>query len=62
MARTLDVAALRKHFPALDKKQVYFDNAGGSQVLKEVVDEYVAERKVRALFSPKPLLVFLDIF
>ncbi|GAB7351676.1 hypothetical protein MBLNU459_g2273t1 [Dothideomycetes sp. NU459] len=38
MASTLDVAKLRKHFPALDKEQVYFDNAGGSQVLQEVVE------------------------
>ncbi|CAD0054027.1 unnamed protein product [Aureobasidium pullulans] len=35
MAQTFDVTALRKHFPALDKKQVYFDNAGGSQVIQE---------------------------
>lgn len=38
MTETFDVAAVRKHFPALDQKQVYFDNAGGSQVLKEVID------------------------
>lgn len=41
MADTFDVAAVRKHFPALDRQQVYFDNAGGSQVLKEVVAAYV---------------------
>ena len=38
MATTFDVDAVRKHFPALQQKQVYFDNAGGSQVLKEVID------------------------
>ncbi|EMC99319.1 hypothetical protein BAUCODRAFT_31636, partial [Baudoinia panamericana UAMH 10762] len=38
MAATFDVAAVRKHFPALSHKQVYFENAGGSQILKEVVD------------------------
>lgn len=38
MATEFDVASVRKHFPALDKKQIYFDNAGGSQVLKSVVD------------------------
>lgn len=41
MSTTFDVAAVRKHFPALDQKQVYFDNAGGSQVLKEVIDSFV---------------------
>ncbi|KAI5198191.1 PLP-dependent transferase [Aureobasidium subglaciale] len=43
MAQTFDVTALRKHFPALDKKQVYFDNAGGSQVIQEVVDSSVSD-------------------
>lgn len=38
MASTFDVAAARKHFPALDNETVYFDNAGGSQVIKEVID------------------------
>jgi len=42
MAKAFDVAAVRKHFPALGQKQVYFDNAGGSQILQEVVDAYVA--------------------
>jgi len=38
MPASFDVTALRKHFPALDKEQIYFDNAGGSQVLQEVID------------------------
>lgn len=38
MTTTFDVKAIRSHFPALDKKQIYFDNAGGSQVLREVTD------------------------
>lgn len=38
MATTFDVAAIRKHFPALSQDQVYFDNAGGSQILGEVVE------------------------
>lgn len=38
MASAFDVQAVRQHFPALSQEQVYFDNAGGSQVLKEVVD------------------------
>ncbi|KAI6836083.1 PLP-dependent transferase [Hortaea werneckii] len=42
MASTFDVQAVRQHFPALSQKQVYFDNAGGSQVLKEVVDAIAA--------------------
>ena len=40
MATSFDVAAVRKHFPALQGKQVYMDNAGGSQVLQEVIDSY----------------------
>ncbi|CAD0115299.1 unnamed protein product [Aureobasidium uvarum] len=50
MASTFDVTALRKHFPALDKKQVYFDNAGGSQVIQEVIDsvsEYLSGTNVQ---------------
>ncbi|GAM84844.1 hypothetical protein ANO11243_028460 [Dothideomycetidae sp. 11243] len=50
MAPSLDVQAVRKHFPALDKDQVYFDNAGGSQVLREVVDSvstYLATTNVQ---------------
>ena len=34
-----DINAVRSQFPALQHKQVYFDNAGGSQILKSVVDE-----------------------
>lgn len=29
MSAQFDVSALRKHFPALQHKQIYFDNAGG---------------------------------
>lgn len=50
MAQTFDVTTLRKHFPALDKKQVYFDNAGGSQVIQEVIDsvsEYLGGTNVQ---------------
>ncbi|KAF2215975.1 hypothetical protein CERZMDRAFT_109792 [Cercospora zeae-maydis SCOH1-5] len=36
-----DIATVRNHFPALSGKQVYFDNAGGSQVLQEVIDSVV---------------------
>jgi selenocysteine lyase/cysteine desulfurase len=35
-----NVESARKHFPALGPAQVYFDNAGGSQVLGEVIDSY----------------------
>lgn len=34
----MDVKALRSKFPALSNEQVFFDNAGGSQVLGAVVD------------------------
>jgi len=35
---TFDVKTARDHFPALAAKQVFFDNAGGSQVLGPVID------------------------
>lgn len=34
----MDMQKIRSNFPALDKEQVFFDNAGGSQVLSSVVD------------------------
>jgi selenocysteine lyase/cysteine desulfurase len=38
MAIAFDVEAARKHFPALqNQKQVFFDNAGGSQTLGSVI-------------------------
>lgn len=40
MPSHFDVQSAREHFPGLDSPQVYFDNAGGSQVLGEVVDSY----------------------
>ena len=33
-----DVVAARQYFPALNKQQVFFDNAGGSQTLGDVVE------------------------
>ncbi|KAK6387117.1 uncharacterized protein PV06_07695 [Exophiala oligosperma] len=38
MPSTLDLQATRAQFPALAQKQVFMDNAGGSQVLKTVID------------------------
>ncbi|KAL1304344.1 hypothetical protein AAFC00_000743 [Neodothiora populina] len=38
MDSSFDVVATRKQFPALDKSQIYFDNAGGSQVLGQVAE------------------------
>lgn len=35
---SLEVSACRKEFPALQQEQIFFDNAGGSQVLRGVVD------------------------
>ncbi|KAK6608665.1 hypothetical protein QC760_001653 [Botrytis cinerea] len=35
---SFDITATRKCFPSLDKKQVYLDNAGGSQTLGTVID------------------------
>ena len=38
MATTFDVTTVRSQFPALNQKQVFMDNAGGSQVLSTVID------------------------
>lgn len=44
----MDIKAVRGGFPALAKEQVFFDNAGGSQVLGTVIDSCVcAPRGVR---------------
>lgn len=37
----MDIQKVRDSFPALAKEQVFFDNAGGSQILGSVVDSYV---------------------
>ncbi|KAF2136101.1 uncharacterized protein K452DRAFT_292683 [Aplosporella prunicola CBS 121167] len=45
-----DIAAVRKKFPALDQEQVYFDNAGGSQTLGDVItsiSNYLSNRNVQ---------------
>ncbi|TKA64443.1 hypothetical protein B0A49_07689 [Cryomyces minteri] len=50
MASAFDVAAARTHFPALHQQQVFFDNAGGSQVLGEVIDairDYLSKSNVQ---------------
>lgn len=36
----LDVDLVRSHFPALKQNQVFLDNAGGSQVLSDVINSY----------------------
>jgi len=38
---SFDIASARERFPALKQPQVFFDNAGGSQVLGTVIDSYV---------------------
>ncbi|KAK8159440.1 pyridoxal phosphate-dependent transferase [Phyllosticta citrichinensis] len=39
---SFDVATVRDKFPALKQKQFFFDNAGGSQILGDVVDSIVS--------------------
>lgn len=49
-AAPFDVAAIRAQFPALAQKQVFMDNAGGSQVLQSVVtaiSDYLAHTNVQ---------------
>jgi selenocysteine lyase/cysteine desulfurase len=37
MSSSFDITTVRDKFPSLKQKQVYFDNAGGSQILGSVV-------------------------
>jgi selenocysteine lyase/cysteine desulfurase len=37
MTTEFDITTVREHFPSLKRPQVYFDNAGGSQILGDVV-------------------------
>ncbi|KAL9580275.1 MAG: hypothetical protein Q9212_004590, partial [Teloschistes hypoglaucus] len=46
----LDSQAVRSHFPALQQKQVFLDNAGGSQVLSDAINSirtYLEETNVQ---------------
>ncbi|KAL8628700.1 hypothetical protein Q9189_005601 [Teloschistes chrysophthalmus] len=46
----LDLQAVRSHFPALQQKQVFLDNAGGSQVLSDAINSirtYLEETNVQ---------------
>jgi cysteine desulfurase family protein (TIGR01976 family) len=50
MPPTLDLPFVRHHFPALSGDWTFFDNAGGSQILKPVVDritEFLYESNVQ---------------
>ena len=51
MAESFDVAAARARFPALQRDQVYFDNAGGSQVLGDVIDSWAPPARRESLFA-----------
>lgn len=53
---TMDVQAVRSQFPALHQEHVFFDNAGGSQVLGTVVASYVdfTSRILLAVFCCLP--------
>jgi selenocysteine lyase/cysteine desulfurase len=37
MTTDFDIATIRERFPSLKQPTVYFDNAGGSQILGDVV-------------------------
>jgi selenocysteine lyase/cysteine desulfurase len=37
MTTEFDITTVRERFPSLKQPQVYFDNAGGSQILGDVV-------------------------
>lgn len=52
--KEFSVADARNDFPALSSAQVYYDNAGGSQVLKPVIDSSVS-------LLPVPVLGFTTL-
>lgn len=35
---TLDISAIRSHFPSLDRPAIFFDNPGGTQIAKQSLD------------------------
>jgi hypothetical protein len=35
---TLDLAAIRNQFPALDRSAIFFDNPEGTQIAKQLLD------------------------
>ena len=47
-----DVAAARSEFPALKSDQMFFDNAGGTQVLGTVINSYVIAHLPLGLIDP----------
>ncbi|KAJ9616749.1 hypothetical protein H2200_000468 [Cladophialophora chaetospira] len=50
MGSAFDVSAVRAKFPALNQKQVFMDNAGGSQVLQSVIisiSDYLSHNNVQ---------------
>lgn len=50
MSTSFDVQAIRAQFPALAQKQVFMDNAGGSQVLETVItsiSDYMSHNNVQ---------------
>ncbi|KAG9790369.1 PLP-dependent transferase, partial [Aureobasidium melanogenum] len=49
-SQSLDLKAIRSHFPALAQKQVFMDNAGGAQVLQSVItsiSDYLSKNNVQ---------------
>ncbi|KAK3674144.1 hypothetical protein LTR78_005991 [Recurvomyces mirabilis] len=65
MAAAFDVESARKHFPALSHQQIYFENAGGSQILKEVVDtisNYLLDNNVQLGASYKKSQESTELF
>lgn len=53
----LDVDVVRSHFPALKQNQVFFDNAGGSQVLSDVINSCVSCYPCTLVFMTDTLFI-----
>ncbi len=56
----LDIQAVRSHFPALKQKQVFLDNAGGSQILSDAIDSYVLPSTYKTHVGIKTLIAPLS--
>jgi selenocysteine lyase/cysteine desulfurase len=50
MSTEFNITTVRKRFPSLNQPQVYFDNAGGSQILGDVVTSYETNFRIYNIY------------
>jgi selenocysteine lyase/cysteine desulfurase len=44
-----DVNTIRSHFPSLDSGTIFFDNPGGTQIVREATDWFTTTCRVRLI-------------